>query len=1095
MSADDQQQAVRRFRLHSRWRNLLLLLLFLWLLFWGLLMFVAPGLVRDGAQQWARALGRSLSIGEVTIQPWSMTVLLKQVKLRDRDGSVLFAAQQLRLDVVPRSLLLGHWHAELLAINQAELFLTRNQAGGWNWARLLADASAGGSKMPSDHKMPVILLDWLSISNARILLRDQLGGADQRHDLQRINFNLHDLSTLPSEGGYTLTAMLGDSTHLRWRGLMSVSPLMSSGRITLTGLSLTDFQAWFRPFLKLSAPEGKLSFDLNYVFDLKGHIPRLTVSSLFARLDKLSVGAPDGKSRLTLGQAAFEDGIFDLQKRAIFFKRVRLLNGNVGAIRQKNGDINWLAVLPPPGSVSTRPESPGWSVQLNDLRLENWQLDWRDLHLAKPLAVQAQLPLLSLVLSQRPRTGLRIEQAGLTLRKLTVAVAGQPAMADIAQVQLRNVSLQGQQIDLGQLSVDKPEVRLVRDRTGRLNLADLVPAPARPAASASTPAAWTVHLPTVALQDGQLRWFDQSLPAAPASLVFTPITGVLTPQGDGLLDLRLQAGAQRGSLVFDGQLDSSKGGLSGLLTARDLALSPLSPYISAQAPVRLPSGALSGTLRVLLKNGQWSLAGNAGVSNFRLLEAGQNDPLLAWRGLDLTGLRLSGQPVKLSIARVDIVQPETRLVLDGKRVSNWRHLFAAVPARTAAPVASTAVLQGRDKASPLPLAFDIRMVHIRNGDMTFADNGMNPGFRTRINHLTGSISGLSSTAGRRGALALNGTVDQVGDVRVRGALAPLAVTDNTDISLTFRNIPLNSLTPYSESFAGWKIEDGRLSVDLKYQLQNRQMIGDNRVVINSIQLGPQVERPGISRLPLSLAVAILEDSNGRIDLRLPVTGNLDDPAFSYGGLIWQAFANVIKKVATAPFRALGALFGIENFDEVRFIPGEAVVTPPERQKLDQLAQMLEKRPRLKLELAGTWDPEADRNQLARAEVDREILQAAHVDLAPGEPLPVIDPQDSEMQAAIKRVYAGQLGRLKLLGRLVAGSSNPDFYQGLRHELITATTISDTGLQALAAARAAATRQYLLQAYPDLASRIVLQAAKTAHASPDGVAMAITMAGL
>ncbi|MBV8046125.1 MAG: DUF748 domain-containing protein [Paludibacterium sp.] len=1090
-----ESQAEPRQRKYLRhWRPVLIAVLVLWGLSWGFLAFAAPNMARDAAMRWAQSIGRKLDIGAVSINPWRMSVTLEGVRLADKDGSTMFAAARVELEALPRALLIGHWHASMLALTRPEIDLTRAADGSWNWARFAKDASGPGPK--STGNPPKIFLDWLSVNQGRLVFRDQLGNPDQALDLHQINLNLHDLSTQPGEGGYTLTASLGDKTRLKWRGLIGLDPMASSGRLIVSQLPLTDIWDYLKPYARLAPPAGSLSLDLNYVFDLKDQAPHLTLSTLYGRIDGLGLVSPDGRSHLALGQLALEDGILDLQQQSLFFKRVHLSDGQVDALRDAAGQVNWQAVLPPPAPAPAKPvkaSRPGWKIQVNDLRFDNWRLRLQDNSRAQAIELQSAMPYLSLGVRLSPRGELGIDKVSANLSGLTLAPQGQPPVLSVAHVGLGEAALSGRQIHGGLLTLQQPELTLIRDAAGRINLASLLAAPAgKPAAKQEDRGApWQVTMPRLAMADGRVVWRDQAL-ARPAEVMLAPISGSLTPHSaDSQVDVTFEVHSGGGQLNFDGQLDPAAPGVQGKLTARAVPLAPWSPYLLSKTPLSMPKGTLAGALDVRFAPSGWQVTGGAGINDLRIMEPGEKQPLLGWRALTLAGIKAAASPLALTVRDVTLDRPVARLMLDQHRISNLSRLFGAAPQGDAAAPAPAAL---PPKAAKPPLAFDVRMIHVRNADVNFADLGMKPAFGTQINHLSGSISGLSSKPGKRGAIALNGLVDQAGDVRVRGALAPLAFTDNADIHLMFRNIPLNSLDTYSENIAGWQIVDGKLSVELAYEFNQRKLNGDNRIVVDSIKLGQQVERPGVSRLPLSLAVMVLQDSNGRIDLHLPVSGDLDDPKFSYGGVVWQAFVNVIQKVVTAPFRALGELLGLQGFDDVRFVTGEATVTPPERQKLSQLAQMLSQRPQLRLTIAGTWDPVADRRQLARARIDRAILKAAGVALLPDEPLPAIDSQDVDMQTAIKTMYAERVGRLKLMARMVSGGSGPAFYDGLRQEAIAAEKVADADLLALANARAKGAQQFLAQAYPDLAARIALGTPKTAQASADGVPLAIDLTG-
>ena len=127
---------------------------------------------------------------------------------------------------------------------------------------------------------------------------------------------------------------------------------------------------------------------------------------------------------------------------------------------------------------------------------------------------------------------------------------------------------------------------------------------------------------------------------------------------------------------------------------------------------------------------------------------------------------------------------------------------------------------------------------------------------------------------------------------------------------------------------------------------------------------------------------MLKDADGKIDLDLPVRGNVDDPEFSYGSVIWGALGNLLLKVVTSPFAALGNLLGIEasELEAVNFLAGRSDLTPPEMQRAGKLAEALALRPELQLMIAGVYDAAADGLALRTARFDG-ILELQITELA------------------------------------------------------------------------------------------------------------------
>jgi hypothetical protein len=304
-----------------------------------------------------------------------------------------------------------------------------------------------------------------------------------------------------------------------------------------------------------------------------------------------------------------------------------------------------------------------------------------------------------------------------------------------------------------------------------------------------------------------------------------------------------------------------------------------------------------------------------------------------------------------------------------------------------------------------------------------------------------------------------------------------------------------------------------MSVDLEYKVQHRQLAGTNRFVVNQLRLGEKVDSADATKLPLDLAIALLQDSDGVINLDLPVSGSLDDPKFSYGALVWKAIVNVLEKLVTAPFRALGAILGVdaEKFAAPGFDPGSSTLLPPEQEKLKMLADALAKRPTLTVTIEPGYDPAADRLALQEAAMRKEAAAAAGIQLAPGEPPGPVDVNLHKVQTWLEDRYIQAAGRDDY-EKLRAGFQDPNastmskamdsqfiermgrrfkprdtgppsaFHAELLQRLTQKVPVSDEALVALAKARADAMREAIVKFGVD-ADRVAI-GAPTQQATKD-----------
>jgi hypothetical protein len=281
-----------------------------------------------------------------------------------------------------------------------------------------------------------------------------------------------------------------------------------------------------------------------------------------------------------------------------------------------------------------------------------------------------------------------------------------------------------------------------------------------------------------------------------------------------------------------------------------------------------------------------------------------------------------------------------------------------VAATNVAPPKPTPTAEEPANAPPMPLEIDL--VRVEQGSMNFADLSIKPSFETGIQQLAGTIKGLSSRQDARADVQLAGQVDRYTPVKITGKVNYFAAVSYTDLHMAFRNLELTSMSPYSGKFAGYKIERGKLNVTLNYLVKKRKLDAKHKIVIDQLQLGEEVDSPDATSLPVKLAIALLKDRNGVIDLDIPVSGNLDDPKFKVWPIIWQVVVNLVTKIVTSPFALLGSLFGAgEEISHVDFEAGSAVLSAVAQDKLRTLAKALNERPALNLDLPLVVKPDVD----------------------------------------------------------------------------------------------------------------------------------------
>jgi hypothetical protein len=362
----------------------------------------------------------------------------------------------------------------------------------------------------------------------------------------------------------------------------------------------------------------------------------------------------------------------------------------------------------------------------------------------------------------------------------------------------------------------------------------------------------------------------------------------------------------------------------------------------------------------------------------------------------------------------------------------------------------------REPAAPIR----IREITLQAGSVRFTDNFIKPNYTANLVDLGGAITGLSSQADTVAEVDLRGQVNDA-PLNIAGKINPIKGELFLDLKAGVHGMELAPFSPYSGKYVGYGIERGKLSFDVAYKIDHRQLSAENRLVLDQLTFGDKVDSATATTLPVQLAVALLKDRNGVIDVNLPIGGSLEDPEFSVGGVIVKVIVNLVTKAVTAPFALLGKLFGgDEELSFIEFDPGRTEIAAAGEARLKSLASALAERPGLKLEIAAWVDPVGDREGLRRENLDRKVRAIKVKDLvAKGESATVasVTLSPEEYPVLLARAYDAQnLAK----PRSATGSQQPLPPAEMEKLLLASTQIGDDELTALGNRRAQSVKQWL-----------------------------------
>jgi uncharacterized protein involved in outer membrane biogenesis len=676
--------------------------------------------------------------------------------------------------------------------------------------------------------------------------------------------------------------------------------------------------------------------------------------------------------------------------------------------------------------------------------------------------------------------------------------AGSGAALDIAGVKLSGgvLDLTGRNVTIEKLVIDAPRVVVRRLRDGSINWQQVVkakPAEGEAPASASAGAPtrqWAFRMKEAEVTRGDIAFEDAAIEPVVKLRASALAASVKNVVGDGSeraeFSLRTRFGSG-GTLGVNGNIRWDALAATVRVDARNLDIAALRPYVAGRLNATLAKAEVSGrgTLALTQPAGatptRLAYSGTARLSNVHVLDSIGESDLLKWQVLDLDGVdvRAGDGPPFVSVGKVTlsdfyarvIVSEQGRLNLvdivrregepagkpptDAK--ASTRQASAVSPATPAAQAAPSTL-----DATPRP-TIRIGAVEIVRGNVNFTDNFIKPNYTANMTGLGGTVTTLASDSTEPATMAIAGKIDDDAPLEIGGRLNPLAPTLFLDIEGRTKGVDLPRLTPYSVKYAGYPITKGKLSMDVKYKVENQKLQASNHLFIDQLTFGEKVESPTATKLPVLLAVSLLKNTRGEIDINLPVSGSLDDPKFSVGGIIVQVIVNLLTKVITAPFALLASAFGGgEELGYVEFAPGAATLSAEQVKRLDALAKALNDRPGLKLDIVGRAEPAADADGVRRAKYESR-LRAAKVRQLTRSGGDSVDPatvtiSEQERPALIAAVYSDE--KIPDKPRNVIGIAKTIPAPEMEQLMLKNLTATPDDLRALATARATAVRNHL-----------------------------------
>jgi hypothetical protein len=958
-------------------------------------------------------LGVTPAVGDIRFNPFTFQLEVKDFSLSVPAGEKLLGFQRLFVDFELSSI----WHRAYtfaaIRITAPSVNAIVARDGSLNLLQLKPKTPpTPPNPGQKDQPLPALRIRLFKVDNGVLSYDDRNRPSEFAERLEPINFELRDFTTGVEGGRFTFAGASKLGERIEWHGHLTAQPIESDGEFQVNGLQARTIWDYIKDRVGFAVNSGVIDLNATYKFSLKDAV-ELTLNVPKVAVSDLTVRPQQSDSDwITVPQLIVSGSSLDLRKRQAHAESVSLSGLKVVAWLEPDGAVNLLKLATAP-SARTPPAG------------------------AAPAAPGPAAP--------GPAASSAAASAG--------AAASPPWQFGLDKFDVKDASISAE------------------DRS-------------------TTPAA-KVLLAPLALQ----------------------VDGVSLDLGKPLTVSLETKVNDKGSVKLNGDVTPQPLAFNLSMKPANLDLTLIQPYIAKTTSMTLLSGHLNADVKVRYgaKKPTMELTGDVNVVDLHTVDNALRNDFINWERLEVLGLKFQLDPNRLDIAQIVARKPYARVIVEPDTTLNVKRILAgpnapptaaappaqATDAASAAPTdaptdapvaapAATASAKSRkaaahrkpspsvashaeSKSMPFPMA--IKKVVVHGGEANFTDLSIQPNFSAGIQALEGTVVGLSSREDSHAKVDLRGQVDAFSPVTIRGDVNPFSAAIYTDLALDFRNIELTRFNPYSGKFAGYNITKGKLTTELHYKVDGGKLDAQHHIVIEQLEFGDKTASKDAVSLPVKLAVALLKDRNGVIDLNVPVNGTLDDPHFKVWPIIWKVLGNILEKAVTAPFALLGSLFGGgPDLQFIDFPPGVSSLDAAGTDKIKSVVKALAARPQLNIDVPIATVDDLDRPALIEARLSSQVNEIL-VAMGGKKSATAAPPTLDKMELAARLDLLTQLYQKNLHGEpkypdSIAGiKAKPEAINAksefLTKELYAHTTVGDAELKALGQQRAVAVQQALL----------------------------------
>jgi len=997
-----------------------LLLIYTLLGFFGL-----PYAIKNIAPKYLKDYNATLFVGDAKFNPFTFELNATNAELNTT--SPLFSTKQIDLKLKPFSIFNKLVEIDIFRLDEPKVKIARDKKANFNFSNFISDDNATSE----DNSTSSINF---ALNNAKII-KGSFSYSDQNLtkpfnvSFDDINYELNSLNTKKnSAGSHTFDSNSSLAHKIDLNGDIKLNPLKIEGNVSIKDFSIKPVAISFIDNDTLNLKNAIINLKINYALKADENATRINLKDGFLNVKGLSLD--EGANELSLGELELPK--FDLDSKiadkteaslnlsAINLNDISFKNAIAASVKSLNlNEISLLANLNEKSELNA-------TAKLKSIGANALKIDEADRNLANLKDINASNLNINLANNKTALTlekialnginaplsksaNANVASAGVTNTSFTMD--GNKSLASLDELNVKNIELKAKNKDIvsvadvgvksisfdllkmalniASVDVNKPKFTSELNDNGLSAVNELgfgeqstkatkaakhtkkvEKKPENKSASKSKENEFKFDIKNISVNNADIaltHLFEGEKITHKFDNLFVKVANLSSDFSKPFDAKVAMKSSQKLNLDVDSKIKIEPLDVSAKIKLNDTNLPKYFAYAKPFLEASLASGQMSADAQLHYAK---DIKADAKVSIKDIrLNGKKTEKLIAFKSLDLE--KISFAKNDLAISGVSLNSPFIKAHLSKERKFNLSQIVKEDKnkAKTEAKPESKKVASKKDDE----LKFSVKNFSLKNGEVDFSDASLFMPFATTISKLNGKLTDIDKKHPSSGEF--QGVVGKNGFAQITAKLFPFELKQNTDIKLDFKNIDLVNVTPYSGQFVGYKIKKGKLNLNLNYSVTDSKLNGSNFINFDSLTLGEKVESKDAVNLPLSLAISILSDQNNQINIDLPVEGNLDDPDFKYGGVIWAAVKKLFADITLAPFRFLGNALGLGSKDlsSIDFLAGSSELISSEAPNIADFIKLTGSKPKMKLSITPTYS-KLDESFYKNKKLDQKINQ-------------------------------------------------------------------------------------------------------------------------